>query len=103
MDRPQPHPPPLVCNCVNDGLKWKNLYEQEKKRSEELEREMKEWKRRVEMDRQIAMQDYQAQMMREGERVNVDLIERLIQMFDAVRKSWRDWRPSVGVEWVVLQ
>lgn len=51
------------------GRKWKEVYDVEKKRREELEIELKEGRRRLEADMEIAYQDYQAQLLREGKAV----------------------------------
>lgn len=48
------------------GMKWKELYEHEKNRRAQLEEELKEARRRLEADMELAYQDYQAQMLREG-------------------------------------
>lgn len=48
------------------GQKWKDLYEMEKQRRAALEDELKEARKRLEQDMELAYQDYQAQMLREG-------------------------------------
>lgn len=48
------------------GLKWKELYEMERQRRNQLEDELKEARRRLEADMELAFQDYQTQMLREG-------------------------------------
>ncbi|VDO44223.1 unnamed protein product [Haemonchus placei] len=48
------------------GMKWKELYEIEKQRRAQLEDELREARRRLEADMELAYQDYQAQMLREG-------------------------------------
>ena len=55
------------------GLKWKDLYETERQRRNQLEEELKESRRRLEADMEIAYQDYQTQMLREGKVFLVDL------------------------------
>lgn len=47
------------------GQKWKELYEVERQRRAQLEEELKEARRRLEADMDLAYQDYQAQMLRE--------------------------------------
>ncbi|MFH4978045.1 hypothetical protein AB6A40_004754 [Gnathostoma spinigerum] len=47
------------------GLKWKDLYEVERQRRAQLEEELKEARRRLEADMELAFQDYQTQMLRE--------------------------------------
>lgn len=48
------------------GMKWKELYDMEKLRRTQLEEELKEARRRLESDMELAYQDYQAEMLREG-------------------------------------
>lgn len=48
------------------GLKWKELYEVERQRRAQLEEELKEARRRLEADMDLAYQDYQTQLLREG-------------------------------------
>lgn len=48
------------------GMKWKELYDVEKQRRSQLEDELRESRRRLEADMELAYQDYQAQMLREG-------------------------------------
>ncbi|VDN29432.1 unnamed protein product [Gongylonema pulchrum] len=48
------------------GLKWKELYELERQRRAQLEEELKEARRRLEADMDLAYQDYQTQILREG-------------------------------------
>ena len=47
-------------------MKWKELYDVEKKRRAALDEELRESRRRLESDMELAYQDYQAQMLREG-------------------------------------
>lgn len=49
------------------GMKWKELYEMEKQRRSQLDEDLKEARRRLEQDMELAYQDYQAQMLREGQ------------------------------------
>lgn len=48
------------------GMKWKELYDNERRRREGLESDLKEERKRLEADMELAYQDYQAQMLREG-------------------------------------
>lgn len=48
------------------GQKWKELYEVERQRRAQLEEELKEARRRLDADMELAYQDYQTQMLREG-------------------------------------
>ncbi|CCD68786.1 RRM domain-containing protein [Caenorhabditis elegans] len=48
------------------GMKWKELYVVEQKRRAQLDEELRESRRRLESDMELAYQDYQAQMLREG-------------------------------------
>lgn len=47
-------------------MKWKELYVVEQKRRAQLDEELRESRRRLESDMELAYQDYQAQMLREG-------------------------------------
>ncbi|EPB80231.1 hypothetical protein ANCCEY_00633 [Ancylostoma ceylanicum] len=49
------------------GMKWKELYAMERQRKAQLDEELKEARRRLESDMELAYQDYQAQMLREGQ------------------------------------
>ncbi|VDD89449.1 unnamed protein product [Enterobius vermicularis] len=68
------------------GLKWKELYEMERQRRNQLEEELKEARRRLEADMEIAYQDYQTQMLhlvrrqRELERLEAAKRERMAQV-----------------------
>ena len=59
------------------GLKWKELYEMERQRRNQLEEELKEARRRLEADMEIAYQDYQTQMLREDLARRQQELERL--------------------------
>uniref|UniRef100_A0A1I7Y1B3 Paraspeckle component 1 n=2 Tax=Steinernema glaseri TaxID=37863 RepID=A0A1I7Y1B3_9BILA len=59
------------------GKKWKELFEMERKKREELEAEMSEARRRLELDMEVAYQDYQAQMLREDLQRRQQELERL--------------------------
>ncbi|KAK0416904.1 hypothetical protein QR680_012744 [Steinernema hermaphroditum] len=59
------------------GKKWKELYEMERKKREELEAELSEARRRLELDMEVAYQDYQAQMLREDLQRRQQELERL--------------------------
>uniref|UniRef100_A0A914CF93 RRM domain-containing protein n=1 Tax=Acrobeloides nanus TaxID=290746 RepID=A0A914CF93_9BILA len=59
------------------GRKWKELYEMEKRRREELEVEFKEARHRLEADMEIAYQDYQTQLLREELQRRQQELERL--------------------------
>ncbi|CAJ0942988.1 unnamed protein product, partial [Mesorhabditis belari] len=59
------------------GMKWKELYELEKQRRAQLEEELKESRRRLEADMELAYQDYQAQMLREDLQRRQQELERL--------------------------
>lgn len=48
------------------GQKWKELYDMERQRRASLDEELREARRRLEADMELAYQDYQAQMLREG-------------------------------------
>ncbi|VDM79518.1 unnamed protein product [Strongylus vulgaris] len=62
------------------GMKWKELYAMEKQRRAQLEEELKEARRRLESDMELAYQDYQAQMLREGQSVFI-MIKLLVPNF----------------------
>ncbi|MCP9257185.1 Pspk protein [Dirofilaria immitis] len=57
------------------GLKWKELYEVERQRRAQLEEELKEARRRLEADMDLAYQDYQTQLLREGKNGYAMIIE----------------------------
>ncbi|CAB3402441.1 unnamed protein product [Caenorhabditis bovis] len=59
------------------GLKWKELYAIEKQRRAQLEEELREARRRLETDMELAYQDYQAQMLREDLQRRQQELERL--------------------------
>ncbi|CAJ0569884.1 unnamed protein product, partial [Mesorhabditis spiculigera] len=59
------------------GQKWKELYEVEKQRRALLEDELREGRKRLEADMEIAYQDYQAQMLREDLQRRQQELERL--------------------------
>lgn len=65
------------------GMKWKELYESERRRREALELELKEERKRLEADMELAYQDYQAQMLREDLQRRQQELERL----DAARRA----------------
>lgn len=48
------------------GMKWKELYEVERQRRKQLDDELKDARRRLEADMELAYQDYQAEMLRQG-------------------------------------
>ena len=48
------------------GRRWKELYQVEKQRREELEAEFKQMRERLEGEMDLAYQDFQTQIMREG-------------------------------------
>lgn len=48
------------------GKRWKELYEHEKKRRLELELELKDARKRLDSDMEIAYEDYKTQLLREG-------------------------------------
>lgn len=54
------------------GLKWKELYELEKRRRAELDNELREGRRRLEGDMEIAYEDYKAQCLREGDDIRFE-------------------------------
>jgi uncharacterized protein with von Willebrand factor type A (vWA) domain len=49
------------------GQRWKEIYQLERMRREQLEQELREHRERLESDMDIAYQDYQTHLMREGE------------------------------------
>ncbi|CAG9537680.1 unnamed protein product [Cercopithifilaria johnstoni] len=59
------------------GLKWKELYEVERQRRAQLEEELKEARRRLEADMDLAYQDYQTQLLREDLARRQQELERL--------------------------
>ncbi|CAI2348321.1 unnamed protein product [Caenorhabditis sp. 36 PRJEB53466] len=59
------------------GMKWKELYDVEKKRRLVLDEELRESRRRLEADMELAFQDYQAQMLREDLQRRQQELERL--------------------------
>ncbi|EGT35695.1 CBN-PSF-1 protein [Caenorhabditis brenneri] len=59
------------------GMKWKELYDVEKKRRAALDEELRESRRRLESDMELAYQDYQAQMLREDLQRRQQELERL--------------------------
>lgn len=59
------------------GMKWKELYEMERQRRNQLEEELREARRRLESDMELAYQDYQAQMLREDLQRRQQELERL--------------------------
>jgi hypothetical protein len=48
------------------GRRWKELYEYENKRRQELEAELREQRRRLDADMEVAYEDYKAELLREG-------------------------------------
>lgn len=48
------------------GQRWKEVFEMEKVKREQLEAELKESRERLESDMELAYQDYQTQLLREG-------------------------------------
>lgn len=48
------------------GRRWKELYEYENKRRLELEAELREQRRNLDADMELAYEDYKADMLREG-------------------------------------
>lgn len=48
------------------GRRWKELYEYEAKRRVELEAELREQRRRLDADMELAYEDYKADLLREG-------------------------------------
>ncbi|CAI4230776.1 unnamed protein product [Auanema sp. JU1783] len=73
------------------GMKWKDLYEMEKQRRAQFEKELVESRRRLEADMEVAYQDYQAQMLREDLQRRQQELERL----EALRRE-RTRPPGVG-------
>ncbi|PAV83281.1 hypothetical protein WR25_19825 [Diploscapter pachys] len=71
------------------GQKWKDLYEMEKQRRAALEDELKEARKRLEQDMELAYQDYQAQMLREDLQRRQQELERL----EAARRERMAMRP----------
>uniref|UniRef100_F1KUA6 Paraspeckle component 1 n=2 Tax=Ascaris suum TaxID=6253 RepID=F1KUA6_ASCSU len=59
------------------GQKWKELYEVERQRRAQLEEELKEARRRLDADMELAYQDYQTQMLREDLARRQQELERL--------------------------
>ncbi|TKR77728.1 hypothetical protein L596_018646 [Steinernema carpocapsae] len=59
------------------GKKWKELFEMERKKRDELEAELTESRRRLELDMEVAYQDYQAQMLREDLQRRQQELDRL--------------------------
>lgn len=53
------------------GQRWKELYDMEKKRREDLERELKEARHRLDADMEIAYEDYKTQLLREGWKLSI--------------------------------
>jgi proline- and glutamine-rich splicing factor len=53
------------------GQRWKELYEMEKVKREQLEAELKESRDRLEQDMELAYQDYQTHLLREGKLSNL--------------------------------
>ncbi len=51
------------------GHRWKELYQMERARRDQLERELKEARETLNSDMDMAYQDYQAQLLREGSSV----------------------------------
>lgn len=48
------------------GQRWKEIYQMEKLRREQLEAEFREMRERLESEMDIAYQDFQTQIMRDG-------------------------------------
>ncbi len=48
------------------GRRWKELYDMERARRAQVEAELKEARMRLEADMELAYQDYQTQLLREG-------------------------------------
>jgi splicing factor, proline- and glutamine-rich len=48
------------------GRRWKELYEFEHKRRRELDAELREQRRRLDADMEVAYEDYKAELLREG-------------------------------------
>ncbi|UMM22234.1 hypothetical protein L5515_003552 [Caenorhabditis briggsae] len=59
------------------GMKWKELYDVEQKRRAALDEELRDSRRRLEADMELAYQDYQAQMLREDLQRRQQELERL--------------------------
>ncbi|ETN73135.1 hypothetical protein NECAME_13627 [Necator americanus] len=74
------------------GMKWKELYAMEKQRKAQLEEELKEARRRLETDMELAYQDYQAQMLREDLQRRQQELERL----EAARRERLNMRAASG-------
>ncbi|KJH41559.1 hypothetical protein DICVIV_12466 [Dictyocaulus viviparus] len=74
------------------GMKWKELYEMEKQRRTQLEDELRDARRRLEADMELAYQDYQAQMLREDLQRRQQELERL----EAARRERLGMRASAG-------
>ncbi|VBB29196.1 unnamed protein product, partial [Acanthocheilonema viteae] len=72
------------------GLKWKELYEVERQRRAQLEEELKEARRRLEADMDLAYQDYQTQLLREGKQY---LAQALISIY-IISNPIHFWFPS---------
>ncbi|CAJ0600513.1 unnamed protein product [Cylicocyclus nassatus] len=74
------------------GMKWKELYAMEKQRRAQLEEELKDARRRLESDMELAYQDYQAQMLREDLQRRQQELERL----EAARRERMNMRAAAG-------
>jgi len=59
------------------GNRWKELYQVERTRREQLEQELKEQRERLENDMELAYQEYQAAMLREDLKRRQEELERL--------------------------
>lgn len=67
-------PPPNSFEYVY-GQKWKELYEEERRRRATMEEELKQARSRLEADMELAYQDYQAQMLREGKGLRCSFVK----------------------------
>ncbi|KAH7730862.1 Protein PSF-1 a [Aphelenchoides avenae] len=65
------------------GLKWKELYELEKRRRAELDNELREARRRLEGDMEIAYEDYKAQCLRE----ELERRQKELEQLEAARRE----------------
>lgn len=74
------------------GMKWKELYEGERSRRAQLEEDLKESRRRLEADMELAYQDYQAQMLREDLQRRQQELERL----EAARRERMSQNAAMG-------
>uniref|UniRef100_A0A1I8BR12 RRM domain-containing protein n=1 Tax=Meloidogyne hapla TaxID=6305 RepID=A0A1I8BR12_MELHA len=70
------------------GRRWKELYEYENKRRVELEAELREQRRNLDADMELAYEDYKADMLREELQRRQEELERL----DAARRQREERR-----------